>query len=522
MNRLWLCLMIIAAGAQAIACAPLPNLRPSPTPLPDPLQVYQASLQEWAQPQLEVVGPLPRYTIYAELTPSGDRLDGQMGLVAPNPGPDPLPDLIFRLYPNIPRYGSVITVTQVQVNGVPIAAEPDAGGEALHLFLPTPLAPGEDATVAMTFSVELPRRAESYTLFGWEDGILSLPGFYPTLAVRRSGAGSDGNRWATEVPPNFADVLFNPVAFYDVEFVAPATLTVVASGTTLQTTADQPVVPVPYREGAGPAPSWDDAPAAQAGKGSRTWRIAGGPLRDMTILASDRWESVSDRAAGAVVTSYYPLGAQAAGQAALFHAAAALRLYTDLYGRYPYSEFDVVAAPLGFRGMEYSGLVTLGEDLYGPHRDQLAFLVAHETAHQWWYAQVGSDPLAHPWLDEGPAEYAAFDYYRGVYGRAAAEDLLSTRWQIPFAVAAARGIDGPVDQPASTMTPANYELLAYAKAALFFDALRGQLGDEMYHRVLRTYVETYRWQIVTPQHFFGLAQTLSGANLNPLAEEWLQ
>jgi hypothetical protein len=531
MNRLRLCLIIIAAGAQAIACAPLPNLRPSPTPLPDPLQVYRASLQEWAQPQLEVVGPLPRYTIHAELTPSGDRLDGRMGLLVPNPGPDPLPDLNFRLYPNMPHYGSVIAVTQVQVNGVPIAAEPDAGGETLHLFLPTPLAPGEDATVAMAFSVELPRRAEGYTLFGWEDGVLSLPGFYPTLAVRRSGTGSDGNHWATEVPPSFADVLFNPVAFYDVEFVAPATLTVVASGTTLQTIPDQPVVPAPRQEGAGTAPrqegagpalSWDGAPAAQAGEERRTWRIAGGPLRDMTILVSDRWESVSDRAAGAKVTSYYPLGAQAAGQAALFHAAAALRLFSDLYGRYPYSEFDLVAAPLGFRGMEYSGLVTIGEDLYGPYRDQLAFLVAHETAHQWWYAQVGSDPLVHPWLDEGPAEYAAFDYYQGVYGREAAEDLLSTRWQTPYAVAAARGIDGPVDQPASTMTPANYELLAYAKAALFFDALRGQLDDEMYHQVMRTYVETYRWQIAAPQHFFGLAQTLSGTNLNPLAEEWLQ
>jgi hypothetical protein len=514
MNRLLLWVIIVIIGVQVIACAPMPGFRLSSTPLPDPFQVYQASLQEWAQPQLEIVGPLPRYTIHAELAPSGDWLDGQMGLVVPNPGPDPFPDLVFRLYPNMPHYGSVITVTQVRVNGTPVAAEPDPGGESLRLFLPAPLTPGEEATVTMAFSVELPRRAEGYTLFGWEDGILSLPGFYPTLAVRCDAAGSDTGRWATEVPPTFADVLFNPVALYDVEFIAPATLTVVASGTTLQ--------PAPHRDGAGSAPRQDGAPGAQTGEGKRTWRIAGGPLRDMTILASDRWESVSDEAAGAMVTSYYPPGAQAAGQAALFHAAAALRLFSDLYGRYPYSEFDVVAAPLGLRGMEYSGLVTIGEDLYGPHRDQLAFLVAHETAHQWWYAQVGNDPLAHPWLDEGPAEYAAYDYYRGVYGQAAAEDLLSARWRTPYAVASARGIDGPVDQPASAMTSANYELLTYAKAALFFDTLRGQLGDEMYRQVMRTYVETYRWQIVTPQHFFGLAQTLSGANLNPLAEEWLQ
>jgi aminopeptidase N len=78
-----------------------------------------------------------------------------------------------------------------------------------------------------------------------------------------------------------------------------------------------------------------------------------------------------------------------------------------------------------------------------------------------------------------------------------------------------------VDQAASVMTEANYELLTYAKAALFFDALRKRLGDDMYTQAMHDYVATYRWQIVTPQHFFGLSQSLSGVNLNPLAEEWL-
>ncbi|UCC85668.1 MAG: hypothetical protein JSV81_12465, partial [Anaerolineales bacterium] len=62
----------------------------------------------------------------------------------------------------------------------------------------------------------------------------------------------------------------------------------------------------------------------------------------------------------------------------------------------------------------------------------------------------------------------------------------------------------------------------YAKAALFFDALRDRLGDQAYIQLVRAYVENYRWQVVTPQHFFGLAQTLSGTDLNPLAEEWLR
>jgi hypothetical protein len=494
MNRLWLWLAVLALGALTAACAPWPDLYSASKPTPDSLEVYRPSLQAWAQPQLEALGPLPRYAISAELSPSGDRLAGRMSVVVPNTSQVPWPDLVFRLYPAMPHYGSAISMTQVTLNGRPVTAEPVAGssGSAVRLVLPDPLAPHGEAAVAMDFSVDLPQGSGGYTLFGWEDGILSLPGFYPTLAVRDEAMGA--GRWATDVPPLFADVLFNSVALYDLEFTAPARLTVAASGATLQTTERD---------------------------GERTWHIAGGPLRDLTILASDRWASASDKAAGATITSYYPAGDQAAGQAALFHAAAALRLFSDLYGRYPYAEFKVVAAPLGRRGMEYSGLVAIGEDLYGSQRDQLPFLAAHETGHQWWYAQVGNDPLADAWLDEGPTEYAAFDYYRGVYGQAAAETLLSGRWQTPYAFAAARGIDGPVGQPASALAADNYELLVYAKAALFFNALRQRLGDKVYMEVMRTYVETYRWQIVTPQHFFGLAQTVSGANLNPLAEEWL-
>jgi aminopeptidase N len=257
-----------------------------------------------------------------------------------------------------------------------------------------------------------------------------------------------------------------------------------------------------------------------AGQGRRTWHIAGGPLRDMTLLVSDRWQSVKDTAAGATVIAYYPTDALAAGQSALFHAAAALRLYSDLYGRYPYAEFKVVAAPLGQRGMEYSGLVTIGEGLF--ESGQVVFLVAHETAHQWWYAQVGNDPLAMPWLDEGLAEYAAFDYYQGVYGQPAAAQLLADRWRLSVETGEAGGISGAVDRPIASMDRQTYDLLTYAKAALFFNALRERLGDDVYLAVLRAYVDAYRWQVVTPQQFFGVAESVSGDNLNPLAQTWLQ
>ena len=460
----------------------------TPTPTPDPYIHYRAGLQPAAQGDLESVGPLPRYHITSRLNESGDILNGVMQVVVPSPGPE----LVFRFYPNLDNYDGSMQVTAAQINETPVEFAPLADGTAIRLESPR-LADDSlpaSAIVKLNFTVQLPRNSGSdYILFGWDGSVLSLPGFYPTLAVHQGGS------WVLDQPPDHGDVLFNEVALYQLDITLPQDMVVIASGITLNV-IDNP----------------DE---------SRTWQIAGGPLRDMTVIAGP-FQAVSENAAGATTTSYYRRGHEAAGQAALAHAAASLRLYSDTYGPYPYTELDVVEAPLNFRGMEYSGLILVGEDLYEDQREFLTFLVAHEVAHQWWYGVLGNNPYREPWLDEGLTEYSAFDYYRGVFGQSAAEQLLTGRWLIPFDSAASGGVDGTVDRPASAFDPASYELLVYAKAALFFNSLREALGEEMYQQVLQTYYAENRYRIVTPPTFLATAERVSGQNLNPLAEEWLK
>ncbi len=460
----------------------------TPTPTPDPLFHYRAALQPWARGDVEALGPLPRYHISAQLDETGSLLTGIAQIIVPNPGSE----LVFRLYPNLKNYGGISQVTAARINQVPVEVVSIAAGTAVRLTLPTGINNGS-ATVNLAFTIQLTGQRglneADYTLFGWDGPILSLPDFYPTLAIRQ------GSEWVLDTPPPHGDVLFNEAALYQLDLSLPRDLVVVASGVTLNV-IDNP-------------------------DGSRTWQIAGGPLRDMTAIAGP-FQAVSENAAGATVTSYYLPGHEATAKVALAHATASLRLYSDIYGPYPYIELDVVEAPLNFRGMEYSGLVFIGEDLYqGNQRESLTFLVAHEMAHQWWYAVVGNNPYQHPWLDEGLAEYSAFEYYRSVFGEAEAERLMAGRWLIPFD-AAAGSVDGLVDRPADAFDLVSYELLVYAKAALFFNALREQLGEPMYRQVMQTYYTENRYRIVTPQTFLVTAQRVSDQNLNPLAEEWLR
>jgi hypothetical protein len=457
----------------------------SPTPTPDPFALYRAGLQPFAQTDIEAAGPLPRYHITARLSDDQSRLTGEMQVVIPPPDS---PELVFRLYPNLKQYSGSIAVTQATVNGVPVEAQLLAEGSAIAL--PSPAGTGP-VTVELAFVTQLGRAdaPDDYTLFGWNGSILSLPGSFPTLAARPN------DRWVTDVPPAFGDVLFNEAALYQLDLTLPGELQAVSGGVTRN--------------------------VIDNGDGRRTWQIAGGPLRDLTVVAGP-FASVSESAAGATVTSYYLPGHEATGRAVLGHATASLRLYHDLFGPYPYLKLEVVEAPLGLRGMEYTGLILIGAEHYTRQRQSLSFLVAHETAHQWWYAVVGSNPYQHPWLDEGLAEYSAFDYYRTVFGQSRAEELLAGRWQFPFEAAANGGLDGRLDQPAAAFDEYSYEVLVYGKAALFFNALRREVGDDTYRAILHSYYAENRYKIASPQTFLATAGRVSGQNLNPLAAQWLR
>ena len=82
--------------------------------------------------------------------------------------------------------------------------------------------------------------------------------------------------------------------------------------------------------------------------------------------------------------------------------------FSDTFGRYPYGSYSAVQTGFCYGGMEYPGLVFLSDSLAGA---DYAYTAVHETAHQWWYAAVGSDQTRAAWMDEGLAEYSSLLYF---------------------------------------------------------------------------------------------------------------
>ena len=483
----WLGLGLLAVLVGILAaCSPLSadptheSLLPDEPTLPPPTVIGVPTAVE--------VSPFSEYRIVMSLNIPGRKLDGKQRVVFPNHTGTDLEEIVFRLYPNLPQYGGTMSIGPVWVDGERRSSSLGADNTSLVVPLARPLAPESSVTIELSYDIEIPVREDGYNLFGNSQGIWSLPDAYPLLAVH------DGTAWHQDVAPAHGDAVFADAALYDVTVTLPPTQTLVTTGVVLTETLDL--------------------------NGQRSYRISGGPLREFAFLASDQYQMAETTAYGAVLRSFYLPGDEAAGQSALSISAAALRSYEDAFGPYPFDEMIVAEAPLLHYGMEYPGLNLIGSSLYRDQRAELEDRVVHEIAHQWWYAQVGNDQVNMPWLDEGLAEYSMAIYYDQVFGEARVNTLVNQRWLVPYQVAVENEYDAVVNQPSSAFTW-EYEVIVYAKAALFFHALHQEVGDETFRAILREYTDQFRWGIATPDDFLEVAETVSGRDLDELYNRWI-
>jgi hypothetical protein len=285
-------------------------------------------------------------------------------------------------------------------------------------------------------------------------------------------------------------------------------------------------------------------------------------IRDFAFVASPRLAHV-DRTVGQVdVRSWTVEGDEASGREVLDVAATALEIFTRRFGPYPYTQLDVVEAPLvgGAGGVELSGMVTVstmfyrpmsasgassaggdagllgqllaavggaggqGVDLEARRHAMIEVVTAHEVAHQWWHVLVGSDSREHPWQDECLAQFSALLYLRERHGAARADE--EDRQQVVSSYHMMRMMgraDGAVDRPVSAFgDPLSYAGLVYGKGPHVYVALRRLLGDARFFGALRQYVDANRFRIAAPRALFDrMARGPRAARVRALERRWL-
>ena len=373
-----------------------------------------------------------------------------------------------------------LTLYDVQWNGENAAhAYLDAAMTALRVEVP-PLAPGEEGALFLRCVMTIPACAYRTGRVG---GAYQLGNVIPLLSRWENGA------WRTDPYSAVGDPFLSDCADFSVSLHLP--------------------------EGYDATPACS-CPLTKGEDG--VWRGEMPAARDIALCLCPDARLCRGRAGDVALYSFAQTEAGAAR--ALEDARKALETYGGLYGAYPYSALTVCSVDFPFGGMEYPGLIMIGQGNYLESRaDTLELTVAHETAHQWFYALVGSDQVKDPWQDEALCEYAVLSYVRARYGQGSFESLKSCRVDAAMQESLPGSLTpgSPIDYYASL---ADYATVVYGRGAALLLAVDQWLqgGADAF---LRAYVEKHAFGFASRADFESLLNEYARADLTPLVVDYL-
>ena len=195
-------------------------------------------------------------------------------------------------------------------------------------------------------------------------------------------------------------------------------------------------------------------------------------MRDFTVTAATDYRTqVADRR-----RQHRPrrtTGRAHPGAAMLDAAADAFKAIEARLGAYPYPVFRVVQSA-GAYGMESPGLIWIPT---GAPRANLRYLVAHETAHQWFYGIVGNDQAREPFTDEAAADFMA-RYVTGTKRAADARPAGSTCSIYKY-------------------TSRCYYEKVYIQGGNLIEQARKKMGSTAFWAAMRGYVADHRYGLST-------------------------
>lgn len=420
--------------------------------------------------------PTTQHSVVADINYAQHEVSVQQQIVYINRSEDTLPQIVLNVEPN--RWLNAFILGTVQVNDAPASAE--ITGQRLTIDLPEPLMP--DCIITMQLAFELHVQAVGqgqnayHGYFGYSPRQLNLGHWLPVIATRANG------EWVSHQEFSIGEQEVLDIADWDVTLRvtnAPDSLQVAAPGTMTQ------LAPL-------------------------NWQFTLSASRDFSLSLSPAFIKSSMKTKDKLTTvelysfddTVVPTktGPQDSAPYALDIATKALDIYSNLYGKYPYTRMVVVQGDFP-DGMEFNGLVFVSGNWFrgydGTPKGFLTVITVHEVAHQWWYAEVGNDQAMNPWLDEALATYSEFVFIEEID-----PDLKDWWWNFRVNDYFPQGfVDSTVYDFVSLR---DYINAVYLRGVSMLQEIRNTIGTEAFFALLHQYAEAGKGKVVTPDVFWGL------------------
>ena len=185
---------------------------------------------------------------------------------------------------------------------------------------------------------------------------------------------------------------------------------------------------------------------------------------------------------------------------------------TSRFGPYPFESIGGVAVPTVQFAIENQSRPVYGTYFWDKPEDPI-WVVAHEQAHQWFGDSVSIGNWAHMWLNEGFATYAEW-LWAEHSGRATADEIADGFYN-----------KYPADDPFwdLRLAPSTrlFDSPIYERGAMALHALRTEVGDATFFRILQGFHLQHHDGNVVTDDFIARAERVSGRQLDALFNTWL-
>ncbi|WP_447761168.1 ABC transporter permease/M1 family aminopeptidase [Sphingopyxis panaciterrae] len=203
-----------------------------------------------------------------------------------------------------------------------------------------------------------------------------------------------------------------------------------------------------------------------------------------------------------------------------------LDYYRKNYGPYQYSYARIIERPDYGGGANsapgtvgYSEKVGFTMDLRDPKRlDFLAYVTAHELAHQYWFHQVmPADMEGAEILTETPSQYSALMIMKHRYGPDQIRQFLKYEQDIYLQ---GRRSEAAEERPLARVYKQGY--IHYNKGSIVMYLVQDRLGEDRVNGVLRSLVDRYRFKPAPYARSVDLIEGLMGIARTPAERELIR
>ena len=335
--------------------------------------------------------------------------------------------------------------------------------DILEIVLSKDIKKGEKYSIDIKYDIKLPN---CIGRFGYGENTINITNWFPICCVY------DDRGWNLSSYLALGDPFYSDVSNFTVSILFPRKYDIASTGSTIE---------------------------EKNSDKKKFCKLQGKKVRDFAIILSDKFK-INKSVYGATSIITYSLDSDLAVESNKF-ASESIKIFSELFGEYPYDTYSVVASDFFIGGMEYPTLSMIDKSIYNQNsKFLLEYVIAHETAHQWWYSVIGNDEISEPWLDEALTEYSTVLYFENKYGKEMADKLIKTmevqseNYKSKDIFRASTEFDNATE----------YSLNVYTKGAVAFNQIRKEVGDKIFFETLREYYNKYMFQNVNSEQFIDI------------------